>query len=78
MDINLGIQLMLGALAIGAFFISHGTLLRIAASLAIGLLFFVHAQQLVTPNGLTNITLVLINTFYLFKVYTSRVGRPIM
>ncbi|WP_105190151.1 hypothetical protein [Pseudoalteromonas sp. T1lg48] len=75
MDVNLGIQIILGALAIGAFFISHGTLLRIAASIAIGLLFFVHAQQLVTPNGLTNITLVLINTFYLFKVYTSRVGR---
>ncbi|MFY8273097.1 hypothetical protein AAEU32_03085 [Pseudoalteromonas sp. SSDWG2] len=69
---------MLGALAIGAFFISHGTLLRIAASLAIGLLFFVHAQQLVTPNGLTNVTLVLINTFYLFKVYTSRVTNSLM
>ncbi|GAP74846.1 hypothetical protein CWC12_16200 [Pseudoalteromonas ruthenica] len=76
MDVNLGIQILLGALAIGAFFISHGRLLRIGASVAIGLLFFVHAQQLVTPNGLTNISLVLINTFYLFKVYTQRISGP--
>lgn len=66
----MGINILLGALSIGAFFITHGRLLKVATAAAFTLLFFVHTQHLVSPDGLTSVMLILINTFYLFKLFT--------
>ncbi|WP_372760011.1 hypothetical protein [Pseudoalteromonas sp.] len=58
------------ALGLGAFFINQLTLLRIAAVSACGLLFLSFSLDLMSSSIISNMSLVLINTFYLFKVYT--------
>ena len=58
------------ALGLGAFFINHITLLRVAAISACGLLFLSFSLDLMSSSVISNMSLVLIDTFYLFKVYT--------
>ncbi|WP_409424963.1 hypothetical protein [Pseudoalteromonas sp. RW-H-Ap-1] len=58
------------ALGLGAFFINQITLLRVAAISACGLLFLSFSLDLMSSSVISNMSLVLINTFYLFKVYT--------
>jgi hypothetical protein len=58
------------ALGLGAFFINQLTLLRVAAISSCGLLFLSFSLDLMSSSVISNISLVLINTFYLFKVYT--------
>jgi len=58
------------ALGLGAFFINQITLLRVAAISACGLLFLSFSLDLMSSSVVSNMSLVLINTFYLFKVYT--------
>ena len=58
------------ALGLGAFFINQLTLLRIVAVSACGLLFLSFSLDLMSSSIVSNMSLVLINTFYLFKVYT--------
>ncbi|KPZ55324.1 hypothetical protein AN391_02664 [Pseudoalteromonas sp. P1-13-1a] len=58
------------ALGLGAFFINNITILRVAAISACGLLFLSFSLDLMSSSVISNMSLVLINTFYLFKVYT--------
>ncbi|TMO74885.1 hypothetical protein CWC16_05930 [Pseudoalteromonas sp. S3776] len=58
------------ALGLGAFFINNITILRVAAISACGLLFLTFSLDLMSSSVISNMSLVLINTFYLFKVYT--------
>ncbi|WP_247664733.1 hypothetical protein [Pseudoalteromonas sp. MMG010] len=58
------------ALGLGAFFINQLTLLRIAAISACALLFISFNLDFMSSSVISNMSLVLINTFYLFKVYT--------
>ncbi|MDP4985733.1 hypothetical protein [Pseudoalteromonas tunicata] len=58
------------ALCIGAFFINNVTWLRIAALGGCIILFLCHRFDAIPTGNISNITLVLINAFYLFKVYT--------
>lgn len=58
------------ALCIGAFFINSVTWLRVAALGGCIVLFICHRFDTIPTGNISNITLVLINAFYLFKVYT--------
>ena len=58
--------LLLGS---GAFLINQIILLRFAALLACSLLFFSFSFNLVGSTVISNLSLILINTFYLFKLY---------
>ncbi|WP_440053664.1 hypothetical protein ACSLBF_12215 [Pseudoalteromonas sp. T1lg65] len=64
------LNLVLLALGLGAFFINHKTLLRAAAVCACAILFASFSLDLVNTSVVSNLSLILINTFYLFKVYT--------
>jgi hypothetical protein len=64
------INIVLLALGLGAFFINQITLLRAAAITACSLLFLSFSLDLVNTSVVSNLSLILINTFYLFKVYT--------
>lgn len=57
-------------LCFGAFFIKNSQLLKIAGVLGVVMLFLFHSLESTPTTGFSNITLVLINAFYLFKVYT--------
>ncbi|WP_199609410.1 YgjV family protein [Flocculibacter collagenilyticus] len=60
------------AICIGAFFIKDLTLLRIATLVGCSLL-FVYYTYISVPQGIiSNVTLVLINAFYLFRVATTK------
>ncbi len=60
------------ALCFGAFFIKNTQLLKIAGVTGAIVLFAVHAADSVPATPISNITLVMINAFYLFKVYTQQ------
>ncbi|PAY01563.1 hypothetical protein CKO50_09520 [Pseudoalteromonas sp. HM-SA03] len=64
------LNLILLTLGFGAFFINHKTLLRVAAVCACGVLFISFSLDLMNTSVISNLSLILINTFYLFKVYT--------
>ena len=68
LDWLLNISLL--ALGLGAFFINQLTLLRVAAVSACMLLFLSFSLDLMSSSVISNMSLVLINTFYLFKVFT--------
>ncbi|KZN66946.1 hypothetical protein [Pseudoalteromonas luteoviolacea] len=62
---------LLLVLGFGALFINHRTLLRIAAVMACGLLFVLFSLDLMNTSVISNLGLILINSFYLFKVFTT-------
>ncbi|MEI5639190.1 MULTISPECIES: hypothetical protein [unclassified Pseudoalteromonas] len=64
------LNLVLLALGFGAFFINHKMLLRGAAVCACSVLFISFSLDLMNTSVISNLSLILINTFYLFKVYT--------
>lgn len=64
------LNFILLALGLGALFINQLTLLRVAAVSACVLLFLSFSLDLMSSSVISNMSLVLINTFYLFKVYT--------
>ena len=64
------LNLTLLALGLGAFFINQLNLLRFAAISACSLLFLSFSLDLMSSSVISNMSLVLINTFYLFKIYT--------
>ena len=68
LDWLLNISLL--ALGLGAFFINQLTLLRVAAISACMLLFLSFSLDLMSSSVISNMSLVLINSFYLFKVFT--------
>jgi len=68
LDLLLNIALLL--LGAGAFFINHLTTLRVAALAACSLLFLSFSFDLMNTSVVSNLSLIMINTFYLFKVYT--------
>ncbi|WP_225738292.1 MULTISPECIES: hypothetical protein [Pseudoalteromonas] len=69
-EFNWLLNTILLLLGFGAFFINHLTLLRVAAVAACSLLFLSFSLDLVNTSVVSNLSLILINTFYLFKVYT--------
>ncbi|BBN80930.1 hypothetical protein PA25_09150 [Pseudoalteromonas sp. A25] len=69
-EFNWLINIVLLTLGLGAFFINQITLLRAAAIAACSLLFLSFSLDLVNTSVVSNLSLILINTFYLFKVYT--------
>ncbi|MBQ4812287.1 hypothetical protein A7985_18920 [Pseudoalteromonas luteoviolacea] len=62
---------LLLVLGFGALFINHRTLLRIAAVMACSLLFVLFSLDLMNTSVISNLGLILINSFYLFKVFTT-------
>ncbi|KZN45608.1 hypothetical protein [Pseudoalteromonas luteoviolacea] len=62
---------LLLVLGFGALFINHRTLLRIAAVIACSLLFVLFSLDLMNTSVISNLGLILINSFYLFKVFTT-------
>ncbi|KZN60718.1 hypothetical protein [Pseudoalteromonas luteoviolacea] len=62
---------LLLVLGFGALFINHRTLLRIAAVMACSLLFVLFSLDLMGTSVISNLGLILINSFYLFKVFTA-------
>ncbi|MCF2856348.1 hypothetical protein L1286_02610 [Pseudoalteromonas sp. SMS1] len=62
---------LLLVLGFGALFINHRTLLRIAAVMACSLLFVLFSLDLMGTSVISNLGLILINSFYLFKVFTT-------
>ena len=58
---------LLLALGLGAFFINQLTLLRVAAISACGLLFLSFSLDLMSSSIISNMSLVLINTFLLVQ-----------
>ena len=64
------LNIILLALGLGAFFINQLTILRVAAISACALLFLSFSLDLMSSSVISNMSLVLINTFYLFKVST--------
>ncbi|AOT09259.1 hypothetical protein [Pseudoalteromonas luteoviolacea] len=61
---------LLLVLGFGALFINHKTLLRAAAAIACSLLFVLFSLDLMDTSVISNLGLILINSFYLFKVFT--------
>lgn len=64
-------NLIIVFLCIGAFFSSNTKLIKLFAVISVSALFMMQANGSVPQNHLTNVTLILINAFYLFKVYTQ-------
>ncbi|CCQ09593.1 putative orphan protein; putative membrane protein [Pseudoalteromonas luteoviolacea B = ATCC 29581] len=64
------VNLVLLFLGLGAFFINQVRVLRIAATCACTMLFLSFAFDLMSTSVVSNLSLILINTFYLFKVFT--------
>lgn len=69
-ELHLLVNVILLVLGLGAFFITQVRLLRIAAVAACGMLFLSFAVDLMNTSIVSNLSLILINTFYLFKVFT--------
>ncbi|MFC3033889.1 hypothetical protein ACFOEE_15325 [Pseudoalteromonas fenneropenaei] len=64
------VNIILLVLGLGAFFITQVRLLRVAASAACAMLFLSFTFDLMSTSVVSNLSLILINTFYLFKVFT--------
>lgn len=64
-------NLVIITLCIGAFFISNTKVIKGFALVSVFTLFTLHSLGVAPQQQLSNISLVLINAFYLFKVYTQ-------
>ncbi|ALU42616.1 MULTISPECIES: hypothetical protein [Pseudoalteromonas] len=64
------LNLLLLVLGFGAFFINHKTLLRGAALATCSILFILFSLDLMNTSVISNLGLILINSFYLFKLFT--------
>ena len=62
-------------LCLGAFFIKDGFWLKIAAIVGFGVLFSVNSFEVLHEHSISNMGLVLINTFYLFKLFTHKLDQ---
>ncbi|AIY65006.1 hypothetical protein [Pseudoalteromonas piratica] len=69
--IFLSTNLVILALCIGAFFISNTKVIKLFAVISLVSLFAMQSMTTDPQQHLSNITLILINAFYLFKVYTQ-------
>jgi hypothetical protein len=69
--IFLSTNLVILALCIGAFFISNTKVIKLFAVISLVSLFAMQSMTIDPQQHLSNITLILINAFYLFKVYTQ-------
>ena len=69
--IFLSTNLVILALCIGAFFISNTKIIKLFAVISLVSLFAMQSMTIDPQQHLSNITLILINAFYLFKVYTQ-------
>ncbi|ATC98118.1 hypothetical protein [Pseudoalteromonas spongiae] len=69
--IFLSTNLTIVALCIGAFFISNTKVIKLFAAISLVALFIMQSMNTAPQQHLSNITLILINAFYLFKVYTQ-------
>ena len=69
--IFLSTNLVILALCIGAFFISNTKVIKLFAVISHVSLFAMQSMTIDPQQHLSNITLILINAFYLFKVYTQ-------
>ncbi|SFD24437.1 hypothetical protein [Pseudoalteromonas denitrificans] len=60
-------------LCLGVFFIKNEFTLKVSAFLGMGILFAVNSFENLPAGNLSNISLVLINTFYIFKLFTYHI-----